>query len=110
MLIETLFGILKLLSLTLAFLPIWVCREFMHEHGTSQVMLVVKNPSDNAGDIRDEGSIPELGRSPGGGQGYTLHYPCLENAMDRGAWQATVHKVAMNQTRLEQLSMHACHV
>ena len=61
MLIETLSGILKLLSLTLAFLPIWVCREFMYE----QVAPVVENPSDNAGDIRDEGSIPELGKSPG---------------------------------------------
>ena len=98
MLIENLFGILKLLSLTLAFLPVWVCREFMHEHGTSQVMPVVKNPSDSAGDIRDEGSVPELRRSPGGGQGYTLHYSCVVNAMDRGAQQATVHKVAMNQT------------
>ena len=94
MLIETLSGILKLLSLTLAFLPIWVCREFMYE----QVAPVVENPSDNAGDIRDEGSIPELGRSPGRGQGYALLYSCLENPMDRGAWRATVHRVAMNQT------------
>ena len=72
MLIENLFGILKLLSLTLAFLPIWVCREFMHEHGTSQVMPVVKNLPANIGYIRDTGSVPGLGRSPGGGHGNSL--------------------------------------
>ena len=93
MLIETLSGILKLLSLTLAFLPIWVCREFMYE----QVAPVVENPSDNAGDIRDEGSIPGWGRS-GGEQSNPLQNSCQENPMDRGAWRATVHRVAMNQT------------
>ena len=54
--------------------------------------LVVKNPLANAGDIRDAGSIPGLGRSPGGGHSNPLQYSCLENAMDRGAWLATVHK------------------
>jgi len=62
------------------------------------VLLVVKNPPANAGDIRDVGSIPELGRSPGGGHGNPLQYSCLENPMDRGAWQATVHRVAKSQT------------
>ena len=62
--------------------------------GTSQVVLVVKNPSVNAGDIRDVSSIPGLGRSPGGGHGNPLRYSCLENPMDRGAWLATVHRVA----------------
>ena len=57
-------------------------------------MLVVKNLSANAGDIRDVGSIPGLGRSPGGGHGNPLQYSCLENPTDRGAWQATVHRVA----------------
>ena len=49
----------------------------------------VKNPPANAGDTRDAGSIPGSGRSTGGGNGYPLQYSCLENPMDRGAWQAT---------------------
>ena len=68
--------------------------------GTSQVVLVVKNPPANAGDIRDAGLIPGLGRSPGGGHGNSLQYSCLENAMDRGAWWATVLWVANSQTGL----------
>ena len=52
---------------------------------------MVKNLPANAGEVRDEGSIPGLGRSPGVGNGNPLHYFCLENPMDRGAWQATVH-------------------
>ena len=55
--------------------------------------LVVKNPSANAGDVRDSGLIPGLGRCPGVGNGSPLLYSCLENPMDRGAWQATVHGV-----------------
>ena len=47
---------------------------------------VVKNPSANAGDTRDSGSIPCLGRSHGGGNGNTLQDSCLENPMDREAW------------------------
>ena len=47
---------------------------------------MVKNPHANSGDIRDVGSIPGLGRSPGGGHGNLLQYSCLENPMDRGAW------------------------
>ena len=46
------------------------------------------------------GSIPELGRSPGEGNGNPLQYSCLENPMDRGAWQATVHRVTQSWTRL----------
>ena len=52
--------------------------------------LVIKNPSANAGDVRDAGWIPGLGRSPGEGHGNPLHYSYLENPIDRGAWQATV--------------------
>ena len=52
---------------------------------------MVKNPSVNAGDVRDMDLIPGLGRSPGGGHGNPLQHFCLENPMDRGAWQATVH-------------------
>ena len=59
---------------------------------------MVKNPPANAGDMRDTGSIPELGRSPGEGKGNPLKYSCLENPMDRGAWQATVQGVAKSQT------------
>ena len=65
---------------------------------TLWVALVVKNLPANAGDVRDGGSIPGLGRSPGGGHGYPLQYSCLENPMDRGAWWATVHGVAKSQT------------
>ena len=57
------------------------------------IALVVKNPSANAGDIRDVGLIPGLGRSPWGGHGNPLQYSCLENSINRGAWQATVHRV-----------------
>ena len=61
-------------------------------------MLVVENPSANAGDIRDAGLIPGLGRSPGGEHGNPLQCSCLENPMDRGAWQAIVHGVAKSWT------------
>ena len=57
----------------------------------SQVVLVVKNLPANAGDRKNVGSIPGLGRSPGGGNGNPLQYSCLENPMDGGAWRATVH-------------------
>ena len=52
-----------------------------------------KESACQAGDIRDMGSIPQSGRSPGGGNGNLLQYPCLENPMDRGAWRSTVHGV-----------------
>ena len=60
----------------------------------SQVVLVVKNLSASAGDIRDSGLIPRLGRSPDGGHGNSLQYSCLENPMDSGAWQVLVQRVA----------------
>ena len=62
--------------------------------------LVVKNLSANAGDARDVGSIPGLGRSPGEGNGNPLQYSCLGNSMDRGAWWAIVHGVVNNQIQL----------
>ena len=68
------------------------------ESGVSQVALVVKNLPANAGDVIDAGSIPGLGRSPGGGHGNPLQYSCLENPMDRGAWWAKVHRVTQSQT------------
>ena len=58
------------------------------------MVLEVKNPPTNAGDTRNSGSIPESGRSLGEEKGNPLQYSCLENPMDRGAWQATVHRVA----------------
>ena len=60
-------------------------------------MLVIKNLLASPGDKRDMDSIPELGRSPGGGYGNPLQYSCLENPMDRGAWQATAHGVAKSK-------------
>ena len=66
--------------------------------------LVVKNPTASAGDLRDVGLIPGLGRCPGEGNGNPLQYSCLENPMDRGAWWAIVHGVAKGQTQLKQLS------
>ena len=64
----------------------------------SQVALVVKNPRANAGDLRDEGSIPGSGRFPGGGHGNLPQYSCLENPMEREAWRATVHMIAKSET------------
>ena len=64
----------------------------------SQVVLVVKNPLASVGDIRDKRSIPESGRPPRGGHGNSLQYSCLENPMDREAWQDTVHRVSQSQT------------
>ena len=66
----------------------------------SQVAPVVKNLPAYAGDARDTGLIPGVGRSSGEGHGIPLQYSCLENFMDRGAWRATVHRVAESQTLL----------
>ena len=59
--------------------------------GASQLAIMVKNLSANAGDKRHVGSVPGSGRSPEGGHGNQHQYSCLENSMDREAWQATVH-------------------
>ena len=75
---------------------------------TSHVALVVKNLPANAGDARDTGcSIPGLGRSPREGHSHPLQYSCLENPMDRGVQQATVHRLAKGRTQLKQLGRHA---
>ena len=66
--------------------------------GASQVVLVIMNLPAKAGDVRDVGSIPEMGRSPGEGHGNPLQYSFLENSINRGAWRAIVHGVAQSQT------------
>ena len=78
----------------------------------SQVALVGKNPSANAGDLGDMDLIPGWGRSPGlgrfprEGHGNPLQYACLENPMDRGAWWATVSWGRKESYTTEQLSIH----
>ena len=69
-----------------------------------KVALVVMSPPANAGDIRDVGSIPGSGRSPGEENGTPLQYSCLGNPTDRGTWQATVHEVAKESDMTEGLS------
>ena len=66
-----------------------------------------KNLPVSAGDTRDAGRIPGLGRSLGGGNGNPLQYSCLKNFMDRGAWQVIGHGLAKSRTQLKQLTMHA---
>ena len=61
---------------------------------------MVKNPRANAGEVRDVGSVPGLGRSLGVGNGKPLQYSCLDNFVDRDAWQATIHGVTKNWTQL----------
>ena len=65
---------------------------------------MVKNLPANAGDIRDAGLIPGLGRYPGEGDGNPFQYSCLENPIDRGAWRATLHRVSKNWTQLKCVS------
>ena len=67
---------------------------------------MVKNLPANAGDAIDSGSIPGLGKSPGGGHGNPLQYSCLEKPLDTGAWQVTAHQVTKNQTRLNDYHFH----
>ena len=62
------------------------------------MVLVIKNPPANVGDIRDKGSIPGSGRSPGGEHDNLLQYSCLENPIDSGAWWAIVHRVTKSWT------------
>jgi len=101
----------------------WVARTTLHIiltvyiHSSSNLLApqFLGFPSDasgkeltcHAGDLRDAGSIPGLGRSPRGGYGNPLQYSCLDHPMDRGAWQAIVHRVAQSWTRLKRLSRHA---
>ena len=77
----------------------------VHNEGTSQVVLVVKNPPANARGAGDTSLIPGLGKFPGGGHGNPLQYSCLEIPMDRQAWQATVHGVAKSWTQLSTYAL-----
>ena len=70
------------------------------------MVLVVKNPPANAGNVRDKGPIPGSGRSPGEGYGNPLQYSCLENLIDREAWQAIAYWDTKSQIRLKRY--HAC--
>ena len=88
-------GKLLLLSPFLEYATLWA----------SQVALVVKNLPATAGEW-DAILIPGPGRSPGGGNGNPIQYFCLENPMDRGAWQAVVHRVVESWTRPKRLSTH----
>ena len=74
--------------------------------GVSQVAPVVKNPPARAGDTRLMGSIPGLGRSPGGGSGNPLHFSCLESPMDREAWWTAAHGIIKSCTWLKWLTTH----
>ena len=65
---------------------------------------MVKNPLASTGDIRDSDSIPGLERSPG--HGNPLQYSCLENLMDREAWQTTIHRIAERQAWMKRLNTH----
>ena len=80
--------------------------DYLWQLWASQVVLLVKNLPANAGDPRDSGSIPELGRSPGERNVNPFQCSCLENPKDREAWQVTVHRVAKTRTRLKRLSGH----
>ena len=71
--------------------------------------LVVKNAPANAGDARDAGSMSGSERSPGEENDSPVYYSCLENPMDRGPWQATVHRVAKSRTQVKQLSTQGSH-
>ena len=83
--------------------PKFSLQVFSHTLWASQMMLMVKNPSADTGDIRDAGLIFGSGRSTGGGNGNPRKYSCLENPLNREAWWAIVHRVTKNWTQLTRL-------
>ena len=87
-------------SINLSGLSLLICKVGLWGYAL-HVALVVKNPLANAGDVRDMGSIPGSGRSPGGGHGNPLQYSYLENPLDSGAWWATAHRVEKSQIQLK---------
>ena len=81
----------------------YICFIHTHTHTHTHTHSGFPGGSDgkeSACNVRDPGLIPGLGRSPGEGNGSPLQYSCLENSMDRGAWQATVHGAAKSWTQL----------
>ena len=95
---------LILTNLYFSHISIPLCRFLKGRYGFSwafQVVLMVRNTPASAGDIRDTDSIPGSGRSPGEENGIPLQYSCLENPMNRGAWQATIYRVTKSQTQLK---------
>ena len=84
----------------------WVIFQWGIFHWVSQVVLLIKNLPANARDLRDTGSIPGSGRSSRERNGNPVQYSCLENPMDRGSWQAIVHRVEKSGTWLKWLSTH----
>ena len=85
----------------LLFMFITIIRVFLYFLYDFPVVQMVKKSACNAG---DQGSIPKLVRSSGEGNSNPLQYSCLENPMDRGVWQTTVHGIAKSQTRLSDLT------
>ena len=85
-----------------------ICRFFYdsHQSAASWVAHWVKNPPTMQEMKADVGSVPKLRRSPAGGHGNRLQYSYLENPMERGAWRATVHRVAESRTQLKRMSTH----
>ena len=89
---------------------IYICTHtHTHMYRASLVAQLVTNLPANAGDTRQAGLIPWLGRSLGGGYGNPLQYSCLGNLMDRGAWQATVHGITeLDTTELTCMHTYTC--
>ena len=82
--------------------------ESFHVSRASPVALEGRNTPSSARDVRGLSLIPGLGRAPGDRNGNPLQCFCLENTVGRGAWPATVYRVAKMHTRPKQLSIHAC--
>ena len=96
----------NLMSFASAFYSPFIRFSWIPYAGAFPVAQMVNNLPANVGEAKDKSSIPGSRRCPGEGNGNLLQYSCLENSMDRGAWRATVYRVAKSQT---QLSMHATH-
>ena len=98
------------LDLISSSLNIFLMAKVLTSLGALQVAWVVKNLPANTGDVKDAGLILGSGRCSGGGHGNPLQYSCLENPMDRGAWQAMGHRVVKSQTQLKRLGTNVTNV
>ena len=96
----------KSLAFLLAMCPVWFGRWHSGDARTSQVVLMVRDPPANAGDIRDVGLIPGSGWSPGGGHGNSLQYSCLKNPMEP-CRLLSIESVAKSWTQLKWLTIHS---